>query len=179
MVTVSCAEGDTGFVYDGALPFEVQRTSLKTLGTPRTKVMMNLANPEEAFSLSFIPNEGVGLARMEFIVTTYIKIHPLALVDFERLNDSLAKVEIERLTAGYTDKPQFFVDRLAQGVGMLAAAFYPKDVILRLSSREWCGVCRWLENLLGKPIVGEHDSHPEMRRMARERSRFRASSDDV
>jgi len=133
MVTVSCAEGDTGFVYDGKLPFEVKRTSLKTLGRPRTKVMMNLANPEEAFSLSFIPNEGVGLARMEFIISTYIKIHPLALVDFERLADPLAKVEIERLTAGYADKPQFFVDKLAQGVGMLAAAFYPKDVILRLS----------------------------------------------
>lgn len=133
LVTVSCAEGDSGFVYEGALPFEVNRISLKTLSQPRTKVMMNLANPEEAFSLSFIPNQGVGLARMEFIVTTYIKVHPLALVDFERLEDAAAKAEIERLTAGYTDKPQFFVDKLAQGVGMLAAAFYPKDVILRLS----------------------------------------------
>ncbi len=95
--------------------------------------MMNLANPEEAFSLSFIPNQGVGLARMEFIITNSIKIHPLALVDYERLADLAAKAEIERLTAGYTDKPQYFVDKLAQGVGMLAAAFYPKDVILRLS----------------------------------------------
>ncbi len=133
LVTVSCAEGDTGFVYEGKLPFEVERTNLKDLGRPRTKVMMNLANPEEAFRLSFIPNEGVGLARMEFIITTYIKIHPLALVDFDRLADQSAKAEIERLTAGYADKPQFFIDRLAQGVAMLAAAFYPKDVILRLS----------------------------------------------
>lgn len=133
MVTVSCAEGDTGFVYEGALPFEVERTDLKSLGKPRTKVMMNLANPEEAFSLSFIPNEGVGLARMEFIISTYIKIHPLALIDFAQLADPLAKAEIERLTAGYADKPQFFVDKLAQGVAMIAAAFYPKDVILRLS----------------------------------------------
>lgn len=133
MVTVSCAEGDTGVVYDGVLPFEVQRTSLRALGRPRTKVMMNLANPQEAFSLSFIPNEGVGLARMEFIVTNHIKIHPLALIDFERLGDPSVKAEIERLTAGYSDKPRYFVDRLAQGVGMLAAAFYPKDVILRLS----------------------------------------------
>ena len=133
MITVSCAEGDTGFVYEGALPFEVEHTNLKTLGRPRTKVMMNLANPDEAFSLSFIPNEGVGLARMEFIISTYIKIHPLALIDFEQLADPLAKAEIERLTTGYTDKPQFFVDKLAQGVAMLAAAFYPKDVILRLS----------------------------------------------
>jgi pyruvate, water dikinase len=133
MVTVSCAEGDTGFVYEGALPFEVERTDLKSLGKPRTKVMMNLANPEEAFALSFIPNEGVGLARMEFIISTYIKIHPLALIDFAQLADAAAKAEIGKLTAGYTDKPQFFVDKLAQGVAMIAAAFYPKDVILRLS----------------------------------------------
>ena len=133
MVTVSCAEGDTGFVYEGELPFEVERTDLKSLGKPHTKVMMNLANPEEAFSLSFIPNEGVGLARMEFIISTYIKIHPLALIDFGQLADPLARAEIERLTVGYTDKPQFFVDKLAQGVAMIAAAFYPKDVILRLS----------------------------------------------
>jgi pyruvate,water dikinase len=133
MVTVSCAEGDTGFVYEGVLPFAVKQTRLSELGHPKTKVMMNLANPEEAFSLSFIPNDGVGLARMEFIITTWIKIHPLALIDFERLTDLSAKAEIEQLTRGYNDKPQFFVDKLAQGVGMLAAAFYPKDVILRLS----------------------------------------------
>jgi len=133
MVTVSCAEGDTGFVYEGELPFEVQRTDLKSLAKPRTRVMMNLANPEEAFALSFIPNDGVGLARMEFIISTYIKIHPLALINFAQLADAAAKAEIEKLTSGYTDKPQFFVDKLAQGVAMIAAAFYPKDVILRLS----------------------------------------------
>jgi pyruvate,water dikinase len=133
MVTVSCAEGDTGFVYDGALPFEVTRVTLSELGRPRTRVMMNLANPDEAFRLSFIPGDGVGLARMEFIITTSIKIHPLALVEFDRLADPAAKAEIERLTAGHPDKPQFFVDQLAQGVSMLAAAFHPKDVILRLS----------------------------------------------
>jgi len=133
MVTLSCAEGDIGFVYEGELSFQVDRTDLTTLARPRTKVMMNLANPEEAFSLSFIPNEGVGLARMEFIISTYIKIHPLALLDFEQLADPLAKAEIERLTVGYADKPLFFVDTLAQGIAMIAAAFYPKDVILRLS----------------------------------------------
>jgi pyruvate,water dikinase len=133
MVTVSCAEGDTGFVYEGKLPFDVQRTNLRELQRPRTKVMMNLGNPEEALALSFIPNDGVGLAREEFIITTYIKVHPLALIDFDRLADASTKVEIARLTAGYADKPQFFVDKLAQGVAMLAAAFYPKDVILRLS----------------------------------------------
>jgi len=133
MVTVSCAEGDTGFVYEGALRFEMEHTDLRTLGKPRTKVMMNLANPEEAFALSFIPNDGIGLARMEFIINTYIKIHPLALIDFDKLADPQAKAEIERITAGYADKPQFFVDKLAQGIAMIAAAFYPKDVILRLS----------------------------------------------
>ncbi len=132
-VTVSCAEGDTGFVYEGELPFDVQRVNLKDVGHPRTKVMMNVANPEEAFSLSFIPNDGVGLAREEFIITTYIKIHPLALVGYEQLEDAAAKAEIDKLTGGYNDKPQFFVDKLAQGVAMIAAAFYPKDVILRLS----------------------------------------------
>ena len=95
--------------------------------------MLNLANPEEAFSLSFLPNDGVGLARMEFIVSNHIKIHPLALVNFDTLADQEAKAEIARLTHGYDDKPAYFVDRLAQGVATLAAAFYPKDVILRLS----------------------------------------------
>ncbi len=133
MVTVSCAEGDTGFVYEGDLPFEVIRTDLKTLEKPRTKVMMNLANPEVAFAHSFIPNDGVGLARMEFIISNYIKIHPLALIEFDQLADLAAKSVIEQLTSIYTDKPQYFVDKLAQGVAMLAAAFYPKDVILRMS----------------------------------------------
>ncbi len=133
VVTVSCAEGDTGFVYEGRLPYEVARVSLKGLSRPKTKVMMNVGNPEEAFGLSFIPNDGVGLAREEFIISTYIKIHPLALLDYDRLDDAAVKAEIDRLTAGYADKPQFFVDKLAQGVGMIAAAFYPKDVIVRLS----------------------------------------------
>ncbi len=133
MVTVSCAEGDSGFVYEGRLPFEIDRVNLKDLARPKTKIMMNLGNPEEAFGLSFIPNDGVGLAREEFIISTYIKVHPLALVDYDRLDDSALKVEIDRLTVGYTDKPQFFVDKLAQGVGMIGAAFYPKDVIVRLS----------------------------------------------
>jgi pyruvate,water dikinase len=133
MVTVSCAEGDAGFVYEGKLEYNVQRTNLKGLARPGTKVMMNVGNPEEAFSLSFIPNDGVGLAREEFIITNYIKVHPLALLDHDRLNDAGVKAQIDSLTAGYIDKPQFFVDKLAQGVAMIAAAFYPKDVILRLS----------------------------------------------
>ena len=132
-VTVSCAEGDTGFVYDGQLEFEVETINLRGLPRPRTKIMMNVGNPEEAFHLSFIPNDGVGLAREEFIISTYIKAHPLALLDYERLQDPAIKGEIDRLTCGYSDKAQFFVDKLAQGVAMIAAAFYPKDVIVRLS----------------------------------------------
>jgi pyruvate,water dikinase len=159
VVTVSCAEGDTGFVYEGALTFDVTRASLKELGHPRTKVMMNLANPEEAFSFSFIPNDGVGLARMEFIITNYIKIHPLALLGFDQLEDAAAKAEIARMTAGYPDKPQFFVDKLAQGVAMLAAAFYPKDVILRLSdfkSNEYANLIggRAFEPVEENPMIG-------------------------
>jgi pyruvate,water dikinase len=133
IITASCAQGDIGFVYEGKLPFEVARTSLKDLSRPRTKVMMNVANPDEAFRLSFIPNDGIGLAREEFIISNYIKVHPLALIDYEKMDDQNIKATIDRLTAGYDDKPQFFVDKLAQGVATIAAAFYPKDVIVRLS----------------------------------------------
>lgn len=131
-VTVSCAEGDTGFVYDGQLAFDVRRTNLKALGRPKTKVMMNVGNPEEAFALSFIPNDGVGLAREEFIITTFIKVHPLALLDYDKLTPKV-KQQVDELTAGYESKPEYFVDKLAQGAAMIAAAFHPKDVILRLS----------------------------------------------
>jgi pyruvate,water dikinase len=132
-VTVSCAEGDTGNVYEGVLDFDVSRAEVGEMARPLTRVMMNVANPEEALKLSFIPNDGVGLAREEFIISNFIKIHPLALLDYPDLADGAAKAEIERLTAGHDDKPGYFVDKLAQGVAMLAAAFYPKDVILRLS----------------------------------------------
>ena len=133
LVTVSCAEGEVGVVYEGVLPFSVARVDLEAVPRPNTKVMMNIGNPEEAFSLAAIPNDGVGLAREEFIISTYIKIHPLALVDYERLDDPTVKAEIDRITAGYPDKPQFFVDKLAQGVATIGAAFYPKDVIVRMS----------------------------------------------
>ena len=159
VVTISCAEGDTGFVYDGKLAFDVQQTNIKGMQRPRTKVMLNLANPEEAFALSFLPNDGVGLARMEFIINTYIKVHPLALLDFDKLADQSAKAEIEKLTSGYTNKPQYFVDRLVQGVAMLAAAFYPKDVILRLSdfkSNEYANLIggRAYEPVEENPMIG-------------------------
>jgi len=132
-ITISCAEGDTGYVYAGRLPFTVETTDLSTMAHPHTKIMVNVANPDEAFGLSFLPCDGVGLARMEFIITNHIRIHPMALVEFDKLADATAKAEIARLTEGYTDKPQYFVDRLAEGVAMLAAAFYPRDVIVRMS----------------------------------------------
>jgi len=132
-VTVSCAEGDEGVVYDGILPFHVEKLSLSDLKRPRTKIMMNLGNPEEAFSLSMIPNDGIGLARMEFIINSYIKIHPMALVHPERITDATVRNTIDELTSGYENKEDYFVEKLSQGVGTIAAAFYPKPVVVRLS----------------------------------------------
>ncbi len=132
-ITVSCAEGDAGYVYRGLLKFSVQEVDLGKLGRPRTKIMLNVANPREVFGLAAIPNDGVGLARVELIISHAIRIHPMALVRYDTLTDQAAKAEIVLLTAGYDDKPQYFVDKLAEGVGMIAAAFYPKDVIVRLS----------------------------------------------
>ncbi len=133
LATVSCCEGDSGVVYDGKLAYEVERVSLSDLPRPKTKVMMNLGNPEEAFGLSMIPNDGVGLARMEFVISNYIKIHPMALLEYDRLDDPSVREEIGRLTSAYSDKPQYFIDMLASGVAMIAAPFYPKDVIVRMS----------------------------------------------
>lgn len=158
VVTVSCAEGETGYVYEGRLPIEVTRVSLKDLRRPKTAIMMNVANPEEAFRLSFLPNDGVGLAREEFIIANSIRAHPLALLDYPRLEPAV-KAEIDRLTLGYPDKAQFFVDKLAQGIGMIAAAFYPKEVIVRLSdfkSNEYANLIggRQYEPVEDNPMLG-------------------------
>ena len=155
-LTVSCAEGDIGFVYEGALPFEIEKIDLGTLPKTRTKIMMNVGNPEEAFELSWTPNDGVGLAREEFIINEYIKVHPRALIDFERLSDRELKEQIEGLTYGYADKRAFFVDRLASGIAMIAAAFWPKDVILRFSdfkSNEYA-------NLIGGKLYEPREENP-------------------
>lgn len=132
-VTVSCAEGETGFVYEGILDFEVKRFDMRHLERPQTKIMMNVGDPDNAFHLSFIPNDGVGLARLEFIINNFIRIHPMALIHFDSLTNEHDKKEIEQLTIGYEDKKLFFIDKLAQGVAKIAAAFYPKDVIVRMS----------------------------------------------
>jgi len=132
-VTVSCAEGEVGYVYKGRLPFEVERTELKKVSNTKTKVMMNVGDPDSAFTLAAIPNNGVGLAREEFIFTNFIKIHPLALVNYTSIKDKKVKEKIDELTWGYKDKTQFCVDRLAEGIAFIASAFYPNDVIVRLS----------------------------------------------
>lgn len=160
-ITVSCAEGEKGHIYNGALKFKVLRHNLKSFKKPKTKIMMNIGNPENAFAESFIPNDGVGLAREEFIINSYIKIHPLALINFEKLKKShqLTPVEIheiETLTAGYKDKKQFFIDKLASGVSIIGAAFYPKDVIIRLSdfkSNEYA-------NLIGGRLFEPKEENP-------------------
>lgn len=132
-VTVSCLEGETGFVLEGAVPWQSERLSVESLVTTFTNVMMNVGNPDEALRLGSLPSDGVGLARMEFIIANQIKIHPMALINYEKLADQQAKARISALTSRYTDKTQFFVDQLAEGVGTIAAAFSPRDVILRFS----------------------------------------------
>ena len=132
-VTVSCAEGDQGRVYEGIVDYSVETTSLAELPRPRTKVMMNIGNPDKAFSLAAIPNDGVGLARVEFIINDSIKIHPMALLEFDEVANWNVRHRIEEITRGCDDKPRFFVDQLAEGVATIGAAFYPKDVVVRMS----------------------------------------------
>ena len=132
-VTVSCAEGDTGRIYRGAVPFRVERTEVGDVPRPATEIMVNLGNPDLAFKTSFLPNDGVGLARMEFIVSESIKAHPLALLHPEKVTDPEARAEIRRLTRGYPDGESFFVERLSEGIGTIAAAFWPKPVVVRMS----------------------------------------------
>lgn len=132
-VTVSCSEGEEGKVYEGLLGFDVQEAPLEDLPQTRTQILMNIGNPEQAFSLANIPADGVGLARLEFIITNHIKAHPLALLYFDQLEDERVQDQIAALTASYDYKPNFFVDKLARGVGMITAAFYPKPVIVRMS----------------------------------------------
>ncbi|MGB3422658.1 MAG: phosphoenolpyruvate synthase [Dolichospermum sp.] len=158
-ITVSCAEGETGQVYSGLLKFEIQELTLDNLPRTRTKIMMNVGNPEEALGLTAIPNDGVGLARMEFIIANHIKAHPLALLHFDKLEDELAKYKISELTAQYENKAEFFITKLAQGIGTIAAAFYPKPVIVRLSdfkSNEYANLLggRQFEPKEENPMIG-------------------------
>jgi pyruvate, water dikinase len=155
-VTISCAEGEEGKVYAGLLPFEVEEVPLENLPRTHTQILMNVGNPQEALSLSAIPNDGVGLARTEFIIANQIQIHPMALIHYDLLKDEFAKAKIAEITSLYNDKPQYFVDKLAQGIGRIAAAFYPKPVIVRMSdfkSNEYA-------NLLGGRQFEPHEENP-------------------
>ncbi len=132
-ITVSCAEGEVGKIYKGALKYTVSKTNVKKIKKPKVKMMMIVGEPDQAFNFSFIPNDGVGLAREEFIVSNYIKVHPQALLNYSKLTDKKVKKQIDEITAAYDDKKQFYVDKLAEGIARISAAFYPKDVIVRLS----------------------------------------------
>jgi pyruvate,water dikinase len=158
-VTVSCAEGENGYVHNGILKYSINKHDLKSIPNTKTKIMMNIGNPESAFEQSFIPNQGVGLAREEFIINSHIKIHPRALLEFDKLKDKKVKKQIEEITVGYKDKKQFFIDKLAEGIGMIGAAFYPKDVIVRMSdfkSNEYRNLIggKEYEPSEGNPMIG-------------------------
>ena len=142
-ITVSCAEGEQGFVYEGIGEFDFEELSLDDIPETRTKVMLNLANPAAAFRWWRLPADGVGLARMEFVVSNHIRVHPMALLGFDRLRDDKAKAEIAELTRGYEDKAEYFVDRLARGLSRIAAAHHSRPVIVRLSdfkTNEYAGL---------------------------------------
>jgi len=158
-VTVSCAEGDVGKVYPGALDFEKITTDLSGLGRPKTHIMLNIGNPEAAFRHSFLPNDGVGLARMEFIITEYIKAHPMALIHPEKVQDEAEKEQLAALTQQFDSGRDFFIQRLAEGVGTIAAAFYPKPVVVRMSdfkTNEYATLLggRWFEFDEANPMIG-------------------------
>jgi pyruvate, water dikinase len=159
-VTISCSEGDEGQVFTGLLPYEVHETALDNLPRTKTQILMNVGNPEQAFGFAGYPADGVGLARLEFIIANHIKAHPLALMKFDELEDLEAKAEIAELTKLYEgDRAQFFVDKLARGVAMIAAAFYPKPVVVRMSdfkTNEYAGLLggRQFEPKEENPMIG-------------------------
>jgi len=159
MITVDCSQGDVGYVYEGKIDFEVKEHDLGAIPKTKTKIMMNLGNPEQSFEQSFIPCSGVGLAREEFIINSYIKIHPLALLNFDELKDDNVKKEIEQLTCAYPSREAFYISNLAQGIGRIAAAFYPKKCIVRMAdfkSDEYAELIggRQFEPIEANPMIG-------------------------
>ena len=155
MLTVSCAQGDTGYVYRGHGPYTVEHIELDDIPSLSSKIMMNIGDPDRAFTLSGIPNDGVGLARVEFIINRMIGIHPRALLEFKSLSDSLREKIAARITA-YSDPVQFYVDKLSEGIATIAAAFSPKSVIVRLSdfkSNEYA-------NLIGGELYEPKEENP-------------------
>ena len=158
-VTISCAEGDTGFVYTGEIPFEIIETNLSDLPEVSTPIMLNVASPDMAFQFSHIPNSDVGLARLEFIINNYIQVHPLALMNHKKLNDPELTASIEKLIEGYEDEEAFFVKRLSYGIAKIASAFYPNKVIVRFSdfkSNEYYNMLggKYFEPSEENPMIG-------------------------
>jgi pyruvate, water dikinase len=156
-ITVSCCEGKTGFVYDGFIPFtelELDFTNIKM--SKKTKAMMIVGDPDNAFKLALYPNDGVGLMRIEFIITHFIQVHPMALVQFDKIDDPSVKKQIETLTHHYSNKKEYFTDKLAQGIATIAAAFYPKDVIVRMSDFK----TNEYANLIGGKDFEPHEENP-------------------
>ncbi|WP_397410616.1 phosphoenolpyruvate synthase [Polaromonas sp.] len=158
-VTVSCAEGSQGRVYAGLLPFTKRSIDVAGLARPQTHLMVNIANPDSAFQTALLPNDGVGLARMEFIVAEHIRAHPMALVHPEKVEDAAVREEIARLTRSYAKPADYFVRQLSEGVAMIAAAFYPKPVIVRMSdfkTNEYASLLggRWFEPEEANPMIG-------------------------
>jgi len=155
-VTVSCAEGDTGFVYEGEIPFEINRVELDSMPDVPLKIMMNVGNPERAFSFAQIPNAGVGLARLEFVINNMVGVHPKALLDFDKLTDADLKATIGKRIEAYGAPRDYFVKRVIEGVSTLAAAFAPGPVILRMSdfkSNEYA-------NLIGGTLYEPEEENP-------------------
>jgi pyruvate,water dikinase len=154
-VTVSCAEGDTGFIYEGLLEFELKENSVDSMPDMDLKIMMNVGNPDRAFDFRALPSEGVGLARLEFIINRMIGVHPKALLNFDRLPADL-KQTVEQRISGYASPVDFYIDKLVEGISTLAAAFYPKRVIVRLSdfkSNEYA-------NLIGGTLYEPDEENP-------------------
>ena len=154
-VTVSCAEGDTGYVYPGVLQYSEDKIDVSGLTKPKTRIMLNLANPELAFEASNLPVDGVGLARLEFIINNSIRVHPRALLEFDDLDEAL-KAEISALISGYKNPTDYYIQKLAEGIGTIAAAFYPRQVIVRMSdfkSNEYA-------SLIGGSLFEPHEENP-------------------
>jgi len=154
-ITVDCSKGQDGRVYDGIIPFKIKKTDISNIKKTKTKIAMNLGDPSQAFNLSFIPNDGVGLAREEFIIANSIKIHPLALINYKKLNTAF-KNKIDKLTLGYDDKVKFYTDKLAEGIGKIGSAFYPKRVIVRFSDFK----TNEYRSLIGGELYEEKEENP-------------------
>jgi pyruvate, water dikinase len=156
VITLSCAQGEQGFVYDGILNFEESAVELSNVPTTKTQIMLNIANPDVAFRWWRLPSKGIGLARMEFIINNGIKIHPMALVDYEQLPEDQTKKQIQQMTRGYSDKKEFFVDQLSYGIGKIAASQYPHPVIVRMSDFK----TNEYANLIGGKAYEPHEENP-------------------